>query len=374
MLSFCMMVRDEEDNLPRCLESIKNVADEIIVVDTGSKDKTMEIALSYGAKVYEHPWEDDFSLHRNQSLGYATKKFVFTIDADEELFFDEDIDKFKKFLKKLPEQYSTVLLLVRDMAGGKNVMQFNSARLFRRGMVHYENAVHNQPVATGKGGIYEGCYLRHYGYDLTPEQKEIKKQRILKMLTRRLEKNPEDWDTYFYLCQCYAVNDEVERSIEAGEVYIAHKDEITVKDSIFFTMVRQYMKTKNEPKASEWLHMGLERRPDDLDLNVAMVEFGIWAQNAFLIAKGAQQYILSYEQMKQNPMARGNRFVFSFNDDVLAFCHYWLAVVRLEEGKRVLDSLKSLLPSVSEECKKKTTKNLTEFWEKLGGISVEFTS
>jgi len=124
------------------------------------------------------------------------------------------------------------------------------------------------------------------------------------MLGLRLEDNPEDWDTYFYLCQCYAVNDDLDNSIEAGEAYIAHKDEITVKDSIFFTMVRQYMRSGNEAKASEWLNMGLERKPEDLDLNVAMVEFGIWVKNASLITKGTTQYIVSYENMKKNPLER----------------------------------------------------------------------
>jgi len=371
MISVCMIVRDEEESLPRCLESIKGIADEIIVVDTGSTDKSKEIALKYGAKIYDHPWEDNFSLHRNQAFGYATKKFVFVIDADEEFFLIDKPEKFKKFLKKLPESYSTIMLLMKDMAGGKEVMQFNSARLFRRGMVHYESRAHNQPVATGKGGIYEGGYLQHYGYDLTPEKKEAKKNRILRMLGLRLEDNPEDWDAYFYICQCYAVNDDIDKSIEAGEEYLAHKDEITIKDSIFFTMVRQYMRKQDEAKASEWLNMGLERKPEDLDLNIAMVEFGIWVRNSFLITKGATQYILSYENMKQNPLEKGNRFVFSFNNDVLAFCHYWLAVARIEEGKRVLDNLKKILPETSPKNQEKIWGDLKDFGEKLGEISFE---
>ncbi|MEJ2052223.1 MAG: glycosyltransferase family 2 protein, partial [Calditrichota bacterium] len=71
-ISACMMVKNEEEMLPNCLESIKDVVDELIVVDTGSTDKTIEIAESYGAKIYHHPWENDFSKHRNQSISYAT--------------------------------------------------------------------------------------------------------------------------------------------------------------------------------------------------------------------------------------------------------------------------------------------------------------
>ena len=67
-LSICMMVKDEEENLKRCLPSIQEIADELIVVDTGSSDSTVDIAKSFGAKVYHHPWENDFSKHWNQSI------------------------------------------------------------------------------------------------------------------------------------------------------------------------------------------------------------------------------------------------------------------------------------------------------------------
>jgi len=60
-ISLCMIVKDEEEFLAQCLESVKGVVDEMIIVDTGSKDRTIEIAKSYGAKVYEHPWQGSFS-------------------------------------------------------------------------------------------------------------------------------------------------------------------------------------------------------------------------------------------------------------------------------------------------------------------------
>ena len=72
-LAACMMMKDEEANLPRCLTSIKDIVDEIIIVDTGSTDKSIEIAESFGAKVYSHPFEgeiiDDFSKYRNLAFG-----------------------------------------------------------------------------------------------------------------------------------------------------------------------------------------------------------------------------------------------------------------------------------------------------------------
>ena len=97
-ISACMMVKDEENNLPRCLSSIRDLVEEIIVVDTGSSDNTVKIAKEFGARVFHHPWEDNFSKHRNQSISYATKDWTFIIDADEE-FFSPDLDHFFANLK-----------------------------------------------------------------------------------------------------------------------------------------------------------------------------------------------------------------------------------------------------------------------------------
>ena len=80
-----MIVKNEEKFLSQSLNSIKDHVDELIIVDTGSTDRTVEIAEGFGAKVYHHPWENDFSKHRNQSISYASGDWILIIDADEEL-------------------------------------------------------------------------------------------------------------------------------------------------------------------------------------------------------------------------------------------------------------------------------------------------
>ena len=84
-LSVCMIVKNEEKTLARCLYSIKDIADEIIFVDTGSTDKTTDIAQEFGAKVFSFIWQDNFSAARNFSLEKATGDWVLVIDADEVL-------------------------------------------------------------------------------------------------------------------------------------------------------------------------------------------------------------------------------------------------------------------------------------------------
>ncbi len=82
-VSLTMIVRDEETNLPHCLESVRGVFDEIVVVDTGSVDRTREIARGFGAKVFEFAWIDDFAAARNFALENATGDYVFWLDADD---------------------------------------------------------------------------------------------------------------------------------------------------------------------------------------------------------------------------------------------------------------------------------------------------
>ena len=82
-ISLCMIVKDEEEVLERCLEGVRGIADEIILVDTGSADRTVEIAGNYTDRIYEIPWEDDFSAARNYGLEKATKEYCMWLDADD---------------------------------------------------------------------------------------------------------------------------------------------------------------------------------------------------------------------------------------------------------------------------------------------------
>ncbi|HVA24764.1 MAG TPA: glycosyltransferase [Chloroflexota bacterium] len=85
LLSACLIVKNEEDNLARCLGSIKPAVDEIVLVDTGSTDRTVEIAASFGARIFHFTWCDDFSAARNESLRHATGEWVLWVDGDDEL-------------------------------------------------------------------------------------------------------------------------------------------------------------------------------------------------------------------------------------------------------------------------------------------------
>ncbi len=128
MLSFCMIARDEEARIARCLESVQSVVDEIVVLDTGSCDRTPAIAESYGATVHSFEWCNDFSAARNESLKYVTGDWVLVLDADEVLVPDI-VPALKQAIQS--EQY-LVLNLIRQEIGAAQSPYSLISRLFRR--------------------------------------------------------------------------------------------------------------------------------------------------------------------------------------------------------------------------------------------------
>ena len=122
-ISLCMIVKNEEKILARCLDSIHDLVEEIIIVDTGSTDRTKEIASKYTKKIYDFEWIDDFAAARNFSFQFATKDYIYVADADEVI----DEENRKRFL-----QLKEVLLPEIDIVQMKycNQLQFGTAYNF----------------------------------------------------------------------------------------------------------------------------------------------------------------------------------------------------------------------------------------------------
>ena len=99
-LGLCMIVKNEEKVIGRCLESVKDLFDEIVIVDTGSTDKTKEIVSKYTDKIYDFKWINDFSAARNYSFSKSTCDFIMWLDADD-VVYEKDLIKLKEEKKKL---------------------------------------------------------------------------------------------------------------------------------------------------------------------------------------------------------------------------------------------------------------------------------
>jgi len=216
-ISACMIVKDEEKFLPGCLDSIKDLADEIIIVDTGSTDRTMDIAREYGAKIFEHPWQNDFSLHRNQSIGYATSDWILIIDADEELEPAEH-NTIKMAVKR--KDIDSISFVVYNKIQLGRVGFLNSHRMFRNHKdFKYHGIVHNQLEITGKS-LMTQLRVIHHGYGLSDEQMEKKGRRTEALLLQQLKENPSLIFPHFNLAQIYRGLSQPEKSLEHAQIVV----------------------------------------------------------------------------------------------------------------------------------------------------------
>lgn len=127
-LSLCMIVKNEEATLPKCLSSVKRVVDEMVVLDTGSTDNTVKTAKKFGAKVYDFAWSNDFSAARNEALKYVTGDWVLVLDADETLT-QNIVPQLKQVIRR--EEY-ILINLVRHEVGAEQSPYSLVSRLFRK--------------------------------------------------------------------------------------------------------------------------------------------------------------------------------------------------------------------------------------------------
>lgn len=199
MISLCMIAKNEAKNLDRCLSSAKPWVDEIILVDTGSTDATMEIARQYGAKVYQHEWEMNFAKARNQAIGYASGDWIMILDADEEL--EQSTCSQLKELTQAPEPICAFLFKLRNQVVGQEGTTFVwHPRLFRNHVgFQYEGMVHNKPMVNGQI-VRCDVTLIHYGYaDPDPKTMLEKFNRRMEMIGNWVDKEPDNPMAHSYL-------------------------------------------------------------------------------------------------------------------------------------------------------------------------------
>ena len=192
-ISLCMIVKNEEEMLPECLESVDGLVDEIILVDTGSTDKTVEIAQEYGANIHHFPWINDFSAARNESVKHASGDYLLILDADERLY-EFDRTAFDQAMECADFNVGLIALhqaLSRN-AGLDDVVCGDARRgspillprfLKKTENFRYEGVVHEQPTYDEDPAfrIVEANIV-HHGADDDWRAERAKKERNLDLL------------------------------------------------------------------------------------------------------------------------------------------------------------------------------------------------
>lgn len=230
-LSLCMIVRDEERMLPGCLSSVKGIADEVVVVDTGSTDSTREIAVRHGARVYDRPWDDDFAAPRNLALSHATCDYVLQLDADERLAAGAG-EALRRALRGRPFDIGFLRLhhasspeaAAEDVVEGSARMghPFVIPRLFRRdpglrfkGRIH-EN-VDDWAARSGTRRVLVGADIVHLGGAPEVRKARNKVERNLALLRRACAEEQDSIMPWGYLAMELFEAGSIAEALEAAD-------------------------------------------------------------------------------------------------------------------------------------------------------------
>jgi glycosyltransferase involved in cell wall biosynthesis len=306
-LSLCMIVKNEEENLARCLSSVKNIVDEIIVVDTGSEDRSKDIALAFGAKLYEYAWTNSFAEARNYSLDQAEGDWVLLLDGDEVISkLDHDAllgiirmnDKRKAFAITTRNYVDQVTVegwtpneerYYRE-AAGCGWMPSQKVRIFPnlKG-IRFENPVHEFVESSlEKAGIHVNkstVPIHHYG-KLNSKKMRAKDEEYYQLGIKKLEEKGSDLKSL------------VEIAIQAGEAG-KHEDalkwwqkviEINPDESIaYYNMGSSYLFLRRYAEAIDASKKSIELDPHrkEAATNLAYSELlGGDLRNAIRILEG----------------------------------------------------------------------------------------
>lgn len=209
LLSVSMIVKNEQKFLPGCLDSLRGLADEIIIADTGSTDSTVEIAQSHGATVLHTTWNGDFAEARNFSLRHCTGTWVLYIDADERLL-PEQASYIRSMLEEAPEYVGAFLCnIVSPHRQTNNTTETHTGaypRLFRNlgyPDTQFQGRVHEQIspsiLAAGLKIAPSDIIIRHLGYDQSPEVMRSKVQRNFELLMQHIQEEPTNGQAWLQL-------------------------------------------------------------------------------------------------------------------------------------------------------------------------------
>ena len=226
-ISQAMIVKNEEKNIERALSWGKGVVSEQIVVDTGSTDRTVELAKSMGAKVFSFPWRDDFSLARNFAIEKCKYPWIVMLDADE-YFSKEDAGKLKNAIALVEPSnhiHGISTLCANLNKDGEIGSLGSSVRIFRnRKDIRYKGAIHEHlELLGGKDFVAKdfgnALSVLHTGYIDLENSEKLKTNRNLKIILKELEKNPDDIAMRIYLGKEYFLQKKWKESVEQYRLF-----------------------------------------------------------------------------------------------------------------------------------------------------------
>lgn len=275
LLSLCMIVKNEEKVLQKCLESVRGVVDEIVIVDTGSSDRTMEIASEYGAKQYTFQWTGDFAEARNHALQYCTGEWILYLDADEYLT-EKSRPEVRVFISTLTERVGgaicTIISPHRNNDMTSEVHRGGYPRLFRNygfPNIQFRGRVHEQitPSILECGGsiVQSAIEIYHTGYDIERNDMDKKVRRNYELLIKHVQDEPLNAYAWFQLGQTLGRMEMSEKSEEALKFALELGSLSTpISASAASTLAHLCGSDKRYEEALHWAEYSLNKIPNQL--------------------------------------------------------------------------------------------------------------
>ena len=268
-ISLCMIVKNEENHLPECLSSAAPYVDEIVVVDTGSSDRTIEIAQSFGARIHHFRWINDFSAARNESLRHATGEWVLQLDADERLNLLGSPNALRD--TAMAPDVDAYAVLVRCHHGDRGNATYSvshNLRFFRNlPGIQYDRPVHEsvEPFLERAGGstAKASFLIEHEGYMVDGPALIRKLQRNIEILRQYVAREPNDPYGLYYLGQTYRALGEEQAGLEALKRGFQQKNASpSLKAMILNAMNLNYLGTINYERIIDIATQSLKIQPN----------------------------------------------------------------------------------------------------------------
>lgn len=289
-IALCMIVKNEERFLEECISSVKNKVDEVIIVDTGSEDRTVEIAKSAGAKVYHYEWINDFSAARNFSLDKATSDYILVLDADE--WIDESVD-FQKEISKGKDYYS---VRIKNYQEDGNAIFHKSIRFFKRSTgLRYFGKLHEHLNIQDNRYLEKesesDILLHHYGYLQKVKNEKNKNERNFLIMQSELEENQNGY-TYMNMGLAYSSNNEYEKALDCFiKAYNLGKNNSYVF-YILINMVKCLIKLEKYKEAINVLNDSIQVHPTYTDFHFYL---GLIYEEIGLSKEAEEKYLMCIE-------------------------------------------------------------------------------
>jgi glycosyltransferase involved in cell wall biosynthesis len=275
LLTLSMIVKNEEESLPKCLGSVRDLVDEIIIVDTGSTDNTVQIARSYGAKIHHFEWINDFAAARNEALKHSHGEWILYLDADERIK-PTDFKKLREMLKVADSNLGAIICTIEsdhsNLNGASELHRGGYPRLFKNlgyPKIHFTGRVHEQisPAIqeAGLGMSRSDIVIIHDGYNRPREEMEQKLQRNYKLLLEHVREEPTNGYAWYQLGQTLAQMNIKEKAEEA--ILFAVKCG-NLSDSVYASAASTLSQFAGQKKdfesALDWAEKSLEKAPNQV--------------------------------------------------------------------------------------------------------------